>query len=119
MGRATRRRAPCWRLTPFCPMCSPRSPPRRYAAPTPRSLGFRISQDDDRLARHCDGRDDMITHRNTQVRLLAATVAAAALVLTAGCAPGTGTTPAKTAAPSRNVTTDAGKLGNVTLTVWD
>jgi len=61
----------------------------------------------------------MITHRNTQVRLLAATVAAAALVLTAGCAPGTGTTPAKTAAPSRNVTTDAGKLGNVTLTVWD
>src|SRR5450759_3102346 len=61
----------------------------------------------------------MITHRASQVRLLAATVAAAGLVLTSGCAPGTGTTSAKTTAASGSVKTDARKLGNVTLTVWD
>ena len=61
----------------------------------------------------------MITHRVSQVRLLAATVAASALVLTAGCAPGTGTTSAKATSPAGKVKTDAAKLGSVTLTVWD
>src|SRR5665647_882186 len=62
----------------------------------------------------------MITHRTSRVRLLAATMAAAAVfALTAGCAPGTDTTPAKTTASAGKIQTDASKLGDVTLTVWD
>jgi len=68
---------------------------------------------------HHDGEDDMITHRVPPVRLLAATMAAAVLALTGACAPGTGTTPAETTASSGKVETDASKLGDVTLTVWD
>ncbi|HYO19891.1 MAG TPA: extracellular solute-binding protein [Dermatophilaceae bacterium] len=61
----------------------------------------------------------MITDRSSGVRLLAASVAVAGLVLTSGCAPGTGTTSARSTAASGAVRTDASKLGNVTLTVWD
>jgi len=46
-------------------------------------------------------------------------MAAAALALTAACAPGTDTTPAETTTSSGKVETDASKLGDVTLTVWD
>lgn len=60
----------------------------------------------------------MITQRLSGVRLLTATMALAALGLTAGCAPGASTKGAATGA-SGKVTTDASKLGNVTLTVWD
>lgn len=57
--------------------------------------------------------------RVSPVRLLAATAAAAALVLTAGCAPGANTPAPSAATSSGPVETDAAALGDVTLTVWD
>jgi raffinose/stachyose/melibiose transport system substrate-binding protein len=61
----------------------------------------------------------MITQRLSRARLLTATMAVAALALTAGCAPGANTTRAATGTPPGKVQTDASKLGKVTLTVWD
>ena len=61
----------------------------------------------------------MITHPHSRGRLLTATMAVLALALTAGCAPGSDSTPAETAAPAAEVVTDAAALGDVTLTVWD
>lgn len=61
----------------------------------------------------------MSTPRLAPTRLLATTLATAALLLTAGCAPGSNTTSAPSATSSGPVETDASKLGDVTLTVWD
>lgn len=61
----------------------------------------------------------MSTPRLAPTRLLATTLAAAALLLTAGCAPGANTPAAPSATSSGPVETDASKLGDVTLTVWD
>ena len=61
----------------------------------------------------------MITQRLSRARLLTATMAVAALALTAGCAPSANTTPAATGTAPGKVQTDASKLGKVTLTVWD
>ncbi|RYV52971.1 ABC transporter substrate-binding protein [Pengzhenrongella frigida] len=52
------------------------------------------------------------------VRLLAATVAAAALALTSGCAPGANTAE-PSAASSGPVSVDVAAMGEITLTVWD
>ncbi|MGV8966469.1 MAG: extracellular solute-binding protein [Cellulomonas sp.] len=61
----------------------------------------------------------MSTPRLAPVRLLATALAAAALLLTAGCAPGANTTATPGATSSGPVVTDASALGDVTLTVWD
>lgn len=61
----------------------------------------------------------MTTHRLTRVRLVTATMAVAALALAAACAPGSGSAPVATGPSAGKVVTDAAKLGDVTLTVWD
>lgn len=52
------------------------------------------------------------------VALVSGTLAAAALLLTAACTPGSDSPGEAASAPS-SVKTDAASLGNVTLTVWD
>ncbi len=53
-------------------------------------------------------------------RLLTAGAGAALLALSAGCAPGTGTTGTTApASPRASVNTDPASMGNITLTIWD
>lgn len=63
----------------------------------------------------------MTTYRLNRARVVTATMAVATLALTAACAPGAGPTTAATSSSSSSakVVTDASKLGQVTLTVWD
>ncbi|GAA4213855.1 ABC transporter substrate-binding protein [Actinocatenispora rupis] len=54
-----------------------------------------------------------------RLRVVAVAAAAAGLFAVAACAPGTGATGTKRAAPSGPVSTDPAKAGKVTLTEWD
>ncbi len=58
--------------------------------------------------------------RSRTGRVLIGGLSAAALLLTFGCAPGTGTAPTTPAAtPTAGVNTDPATMGELTLTVWD
>src|SRR5665648_632326 len=61
----------------------------------------------------------MITQRLSRGRLLTATVAVAALALTAGCSPGADTKRAATGTAPGKIATEASTMGNVNLSVWD